>query len=118
MRRADLDDMLADLRDAAAIKPIQPEQFYKAYRRVQAAAFYLSPDQIEEVNVLRDDHWKRRMAHGAKVRAIGPPLSPRSRDGGRVPDRLNLRGGGQDRRECPAAPGIDPPEGVFTARIS
>jgi hypothetical protein len=76
MRRADLDDMLADLRDAAAIKPIQPEQFYKAYRRVQAAAFYLSPDQIEEVNVLRDDHWKRRMAHGAKVRAIGPALRP------------------------------------------
>ena len=50
MRRADLDAMLADPREAAAIDPVHPERFYKAYRRIEAAAFYLSPDQIDEVN--------------------------------------------------------------------
>jgi hypothetical protein len=76
MRRADLDAMLADLREAAAIEPVHPERFYNAYRRVQAAAFYLSPDQIEEVNALRDDHWERRMAEGANLRVIEAPLRP------------------------------------------
>jgi hypothetical protein len=51
MRRADLDAMLAELREAAAVEPVHPERFYKAYRRVEAARFYLSPDQIEEVAV-------------------------------------------------------------------
>ena len=74
MRHADLDAMLADLRDAAAIEPVHPERFYKAYRRVQAAVFYLSPEQIDEVNALRDDHWKRRMAEGARMRLIEAPL--------------------------------------------
>ncbi len=76
MRRADLDAMLADLREAAAIEPVHAERFYKAYRPVEAAAFYLSPDQIEEVNALRDDHWERRMAEGANIRVIEAPLRP------------------------------------------
>ena len=76
MRRADLDAMLDELREAAAIEPVHPERFYKAYQRVEAAAFYLSPDQIEEVNALRDDHWERRMAEGANIRVIEAPLRP------------------------------------------
>lgn len=76
MRRADLDAMLAELREAAAIEPVHPDRFYNAYRRVQAAAFYLSPDQIEEVNALRGDHWERRMAEGANLKVIEAPLRP------------------------------------------
>jgi hypothetical protein len=76
MRRADLDAMLAELREAAAIEPVHPEKFYRAYRRVEAAAFYLSPAQIEEVNAQRDDHWERRMAEGANIRVIEAPLRP------------------------------------------
>jgi hypothetical protein len=76
MRRADLDAMLAELREAAAIEPVHPQRFYKAYRRVEGVAFYLSPDQIDEVNALRDDHWERRMAEGANIRVIEPPLRP------------------------------------------
>jgi hypothetical protein len=76
MRRADLDAMLADLREAAAIDPVHPERFYKAYRRIEAAAFYLSPDQIDEVNTLRDDHWERRRAEGASIWVNEAPLRP------------------------------------------
>ena len=76
MRRSDLEAMIADLREAAAIQPVHAERFYKAYRRVEAAAFYLSSDQIEEVNALRDDHWSRRIAEGARIRVIGAPLRP------------------------------------------
>jgi len=38
MLRADLDAMLADRREAAAIDPVHPERFYKAYRRIGARA--------------------------------------------------------------------------------
>jgi hypothetical protein len=76
MRRADLDAMLADLREAAAIDPVHPEWFYKAYRRIETAAFYLSPDQIDEVNTLRDDHWERRRAEGASIWVNEAPLRP------------------------------------------
>src|SRR6266568_1943411 len=76
MRRADLDAMLAELREAAVIEPVHPERFYKAYRRVEAAAFYLSPDQIEEVNALRYDHWERRRAEGASIWVNEAPLRP------------------------------------------
>jgi hypothetical protein len=76
MRRADLDTMLADLREAAAIDPVHPERFYKAYRQIEAAAFYLSPDQIDEVNALRDDHWERRRAKGASIWVNEAPLRP------------------------------------------
>jgi hypothetical protein len=77
-RRADLEAMLAELREAAAVEPIHPERFYRAYRRVEAAAFYLSPDQIEEVNDLRDDHWERRRAEGASIWVNEAPLRPNS----------------------------------------
>jgi hypothetical protein len=76
MRRADLEAMLAELREAAAIEPVHPERFYRAYRRVEAAEFYLSPDQIEEVNALRDDHWERRRAEGASIWVNEAPLRP------------------------------------------
>jgi hypothetical protein len=78
MRRADLEAMLAELREAAAVEPIHPERFYRAYRRVEAVAFYLSPDQIEEVNDLRDDHWERRRAEGASIWVNEAPLRPNS----------------------------------------
>lgn len=76
MRRVDRDTMLAELRNAAAIQPVHAERFYKAYRRVEANAFYLSPEQIEEVNALRDDHWQRRIAEGATIRVIDSDLRP------------------------------------------
>ena len=76
MRRAERDAMLAELREAAPIEPVDAERFSKAYRRIEAKAFYFSPDQIEEVNALRDDHWERRMAEGAKIRAIEARLRP------------------------------------------
>ena len=76
MRRADLDAMLADLREAAAIDPVHPERFYKAYQQIKAAAFYLSSDQIDEVNALRDDHWERRRAEGASIWVNEAPLRP------------------------------------------
>lgn len=78
MRRADLAARLADLRKAATIEPVHPERFYKAYRRIEKKAFYLSPEQIEEVNALRADHWERRMAESAKIRVIEAPLRPDS----------------------------------------
>ncbi|WP_156763144.1 hypothetical protein [Mycobacterium sp. E787] len=74
MRRSERDALLAALREAAAIDPVHPEEFYKAYRRIEAKAFYLSPDQISEVNALMDDHWERRMADGANVRTFEHPL--------------------------------------------
>jgi hypothetical protein len=76
MRRADLDAMLAELREAATIEPVHAERFYRAYRRVEAAAFYLSPGQIDEVNALRDDHWERRRAEGASIWVNEAPLRP------------------------------------------
>ena len=76
MRRADLDAMLTDLREAAAIDPVHPERFYKAYRRIEAAAFYLSPDQIDEVNALHADHWQRRRGEGASIWVNTAPLRP------------------------------------------
>jgi hypothetical protein len=45
-------------------------------RRIEAKAFYLSPDQISEVNALMDDHWERRMAEGANIRMFEAPLRP------------------------------------------
>jgi|KBSSwiStaDraftv2_1062776.scaffolds.fasta_scaffold517149_2 hypothetical protein len=54
--------MLHDLRDAAAIEPVHAEKFYWAYERIKAKAFYLSVDQIDEVNAHRDNHWERRIA--------------------------------------------------------
>jgi len=76
MHRADLDAILADLREAAAIDPVHAERFYKAYRRIEAAAFYLSPDQIDEVNALHADHWERRRAEGASIWVNTAPLRP------------------------------------------
>jgi len=76
IRRADIESMLTDLREAAAIDPVHAERFYKAYRRVEHASFYLSPEQIDEVNALHHDHWTRRMAEGAQIRIIKAPLRP------------------------------------------
>lgn len=74
MSRAELEAMLNELRDAARIDPVHAEKFYKAYRPVEAKAFYLSSDQIEEVNALVVDHWERRKAAGATLWINEPPL--------------------------------------------
>jgi hypothetical protein len=74
IRRADLEAMLDELRDAAAIEPVHAEQFYKAYRRIEKKAFYLSPGQIDEVNALMTDHWARRRAQGATLWTNEAPL--------------------------------------------
>jgi hypothetical protein len=74
IRRAERDALVADLRDAAAIDPVDPERFYKAYDRVEAKAFYLSEDQIDDVNAMMEDHWERRKAEGAQIWAIQNPL--------------------------------------------
>jgi hypothetical protein len=76
MRRAELHAMLAELREAAVIDPVDAGRFSKAYRRIEAKAFYLSPEQIEEVNTLVADYWERRTAEGASIRVIEPPLRP------------------------------------------
>jgi hypothetical protein len=74
IRRAELDERLDDLRIASAIIPVNPRQFYRAYDRVRACAFYLSTDQVNEVNQLVKDHWDRRIAEGATTKVIEPPL--------------------------------------------
>ncbi len=76
MRRSHLQALLSRLRDAATADPVDAERFYKAYDRVKAASFYLSPEQCAEANTLRVEHWKRRKAAGAQVRAYDTPLVP------------------------------------------
>jgi hypothetical protein len=76
MRRSDMETRMADLRAAAAADPVDPSAFSKAYGRVKAAAFYLSPEQCAEANELREEHWERRMAAGAQIRIYDSPLAP------------------------------------------
>jgi hypothetical protein len=54
---------------------VNAERFYKAYRRVEANAFYLSEEQVNEVNALMEDHWERRMAEGGGIRITERPLT-------------------------------------------
>jgi hypothetical protein len=72
MRRADIEAKLVELRKAAAIEPVHSEKFLKAYWRIKAVAFYLSPDQIEEVNRLWAGHWERRQPGEYVIEALRP----------------------------------------------
>jgi len=76
IRRAARDAMLENLRAAAEVDPIDGEAFYKAYRPVQRDAFYFSPEQIDEINALMDDHWNRRIAEGSNIRVAEQRLKP------------------------------------------
>jgi DisA bacterial checkpoint controller nucleotide-binding len=76
IRRADREAWLKELREAAKIKPVDGERFYKAYRRVGANAFYFSPEQIDEINHLMDDHWERRITEGRSIRMFEPIAVP------------------------------------------
>ncbi len=76
MSRAELVVLLNELRDAAALEPVHAERFFRAYRRIEKVAFYLSPGQIDEVNALMDDHRERRKADGASMWVNVPPLRP------------------------------------------
>ena len=76
MRRSDIAQAMDDLRTAAAIEPVHPERFYKAFDHVKALRFYLSPDQCEEANRLRSEHWDRRRAAGAEIWIHEEPLTP------------------------------------------
>jgi hypothetical protein len=67
---------LADLRKASVAEPLDAEKFYRAYRSVEANAFYLSPSQVEEVNTLMENHWERRTGTGESIRVIEKPLRP------------------------------------------
>jgi hypothetical protein len=76
IRRADLGAMFGELREAAKLQPVNGERFYKAYRRVQANAFYLTQEQCDEANALMQDHWQRRIADGGNIRSVESPLRP------------------------------------------
>jgi hypothetical protein len=74
--RSKRDAMLADLRKAAEADPVNGEAFYNAYRPIQENEFYFSPEQIDEINHLMEDHWRRRIAEGGPqaIRVIEPKL--------------------------------------------
>lgn len=76
VRRSEIARAMDDLRTAAAIEPVHPERFYKAFDRVKALRFYLSADQCEEANRLRIEHWDRRRAAGAQIWVHEEPLTP------------------------------------------
>jgi len=58
------------------MEPVSPKHFFKAFRRIEAVAFYLSAAQCEEANRLADDHWERRRAAGATMWTSERPLRP------------------------------------------
>jgi hypothetical protein len=74
--RRRVQELLKDLREAAAAVPGQAEDFYTAYRKVEANAFYLSQAQIDEVNQLMDDYSQRRTGGAGSIRVIQKPLQP------------------------------------------
>lgn len=78
MSRAALEGMMSDLRAAAALEPVHPERFYKAYNRVKAASFYLNSELCKEANRLVAEHWERRRAAGAQLWTTEPDLVPDS----------------------------------------
>ena len=61
--------------EVASLDPVNAERFYKAYRRVEAKSFYLSEEQVNEVNALMEEHWERRTAEGGSIRIIEKPLT-------------------------------------------
>lgn len=75
IQRKERDALVADLREIAALDAVNAERFYKTYRRVEAKAFYLSEEQVNEVNALMEDHWERRMAEGGGIRITEKPLA-------------------------------------------
>lgn len=76
VRRQAIASALEDLRAAAAIEPVRPERFYKAFGRVKNLSFYLSDEQCAEVNQLHTEHWDRRRAEGATIWRTPEQLSP------------------------------------------
>lgn len=76
MTFAERDGLLTRLREAGEPDPVDAEQFYKAYRLIQEKRDYSSDEQIDEINGLMDDHWRRRMdADGPHaIRVIEPKL--------------------------------------------
>jgi hypothetical protein len=76
MRRTEISELFAELRSASAIEPVHPERFFKAFRRIEAARFYLNADQCDEANKLAEDHWTRRRAAGATIWTSETPLRP------------------------------------------
>ncbi len=75
IERKERDALVADLREVASLDPVNAERFYKAYRRVEAKSFYLSEEQVNEVNALMEEHWERRTAEGGSIRIIEKPLT-------------------------------------------
>jgi hypothetical protein len=74
--RALIGAAMDDLRGAAAIEPVHPERFYKAFDRIKELRFYLSQEQCDEANQLCVEHWDRRRAAGATIWVREEPLAP------------------------------------------
>jgi hypothetical protein len=74
--RAEIAFLMDRLRAAADIDPVDPEKFYDVFKELEARAFYLDQDQVDEVNSLREDHWNRRREAGAQVWIVDSPLKP------------------------------------------
>lgn len=76
IHRGEIAAMIDELRSASAIEPVSPKHFFKAFRRVEAAGFYLNAEQCEEANRLAVEHWDRRRAAGATIWTSERPLRP------------------------------------------
>jgi hypothetical protein len=76
IHRAEIAAMFDELRSASAMEPVSPKHFFKAFRRIEAVAFYLNAEQCEEANRLAEDHWERRRAAGATMWTSERPLRP------------------------------------------
>jgi hypothetical protein len=73
---AERDSLLTRLQEASETDPVDGEQFYRAYRQIQEYQGYFSDEQIDEINGLMDDHWRRRMDEAGPnaIRVIEPKL--------------------------------------------
>ena len=74
IRRTEREALMTDLQGAAALEPVNPEAFYRAFRRLRAAAFYLTQGQCDEANRLMEEHWERRRAAGSQILSVSEAL--------------------------------------------
>jgi hypothetical protein len=77
VRRSELDALLQNLRDAAAVEPADGPKFAGAFEKLERMSFYLSQAECDEGNALYADHWERRRAAGATLWPLqDDPLKP------------------------------------------
>jgi hypothetical protein len=68
-----IEQALGELKTIAAKTDFDPERFYRAYRRLEGLAFYLSADQCAVANAVRSDMEERRWQEH-QMRVDGPDL--------------------------------------------